>query len=484
MAHPAGIHRILVLQGSKVALQKPSGLTLAYLSFDITNLRILKTTGTPKERRHATRVEPLLKRRHLLLVTLVLTNVLGAEALPIFFDKLVPSWLAILLSVTAILLVGEILPQALFLRFRLTICAWAAWLIWGLFALFYVVAWPISKVLDFFLGKDHATGYSRSGLKELAGMQQNLTTDEVTMIHGVLELREKVVADVLTPLEDVFMLSLDHPLDQSTMSLILSRGHSRIPVYDGDRSNIVGMLLVKRLIAVNPADARPIRSISLHPLPAVEPTHDLFSTLNEFQQGRSHMAVVREEIPTFAPAPSSPTLDQSQHPFAEARAALKGGRVTKWARALPPDDDLQHPLLESPPSPSRHWGRVLGIVTLEDVIEELIKEEIEDETSRMVLRRKTRPRPPGDYAARCALKAFRKWRLKARRRAGRGMTTPASRAPSRSTFASPKIAHSTWPIPTIGPDPETTTTTVTTSVITAMPPPAPRKAVPRKQEEK
>ena len=50
---------------------------------------------------------PLVERHHLLLVTLLMGNALAMEALPIFLDRLVPSWAAVLLSVTAVLIFGE-----------------------------------------------------------------------------------------------------------------------------------------------------------------------------------------------------------------------------------------------------------------------------------------------------------------------------------------------------------------------------------------
>ena len=55
---------------------------------------------------------PILQKHHLLLVTLLLCNAAAMEALPIFLDAIVPSVLAIVISVTAVLFFGEIIPQA------------------------------------------------------------------------------------------------------------------------------------------------------------------------------------------------------------------------------------------------------------------------------------------------------------------------------------------------------------------------------------
>lgn len=69
--------------------------------------------------------------------------------------------------------------------------------------------------------------------------------DEVNIISGALELRRKTVADVMTRIEDVFMLDYEAVLDFETVSEIMKSGYSRIPVYEGNRQNIVTMLYIK-----------------------------------------------------------------------------------------------------------------------------------------------------------------------------------------------------------------------------------------------
>lgn len=69
--------------------------------------------------------------------------------------------------------------------------------------------------------------------------------DEVNIISGALELRKKTVADVMTRIEDVFMLDYEAILDFETVSEIMKSGYSRIPVYESNRQNIVTMLYIK-----------------------------------------------------------------------------------------------------------------------------------------------------------------------------------------------------------------------------------------------
>ncbi len=89
-----------------------SGLTLGLMSLDVVDLQVLIRSGTDKEKRYAAAIEPLVKHQHYLLVTLLLCNAAAMEALPLFIDRLADPVTAIVISVTAVLLFGEIIPQA------------------------------------------------------------------------------------------------------------------------------------------------------------------------------------------------------------------------------------------------------------------------------------------------------------------------------------------------------------------------------------
>lgn len=101
------------------------------------------------------------------------------------------------------------------------------------------MAWPVAKLLEFVLGPHHGIIYRRAELKELIAMHSSvgeyggdLKTDTVTIIGGALDLQEKVVKQAMTPIEDVFMLSIDAKLDYETLRKICLTGHSRVPVYE------------------------------------------------------------------------------------------------------------------------------------------------------------------------------------------------------------------------------------------------------------
>ena len=84
-----------------------SGLTMGLLSLDVSQLEILMKAGKPQEQKYAEKIYPIVKKHHLLLVTLLLANAVAVETMPICMDKIAGSLTAIIVSVTAVLLFGE-----------------------------------------------------------------------------------------------------------------------------------------------------------------------------------------------------------------------------------------------------------------------------------------------------------------------------------------------------------------------------------------
>ncbi|KAF9912077.1 hypothetical protein EC991_001023 [Linnemannia zychae] len=309
-----------------------AGLTIGLMGLDETNLHVLMASGSPKEQFHAETVFGLLSRgKHWVLVTLLLGNVIVNETLPVVLDsELGGGVVAILISTLLIVIFGEIIPQAVCARYGLAIGAYCAKPMLIFMYIMSPIAYPIALLLDSWLGVHHGTTYRRTELKTLVSLHQvngigELTDDEVTIIASVLDLKEKPVSMVMTPLEDVFTLSEDAILDEELMEEIVSAGYSRIPIYrHDDPSNFIGMLLVKRLITYDPEDHIAVREFKINSLPEAAPNTSCLDILNFFQEGRSHMAMVTSE---------------------------PGG-----------------------------FGLPVGVITLEDVIEELLGEEIVDES--------------------------------------------------------------------------------------------------------
>jgi metal transporter CNNM len=173
----------------------------------------------------------------------------------------------------------------------------------GLMWLMAPVAWPTAKLLDKLLGEDHGTTYKKAGLKTLVTLhktlgpapEDRLNQDEVTIISAVLDLKSKPVGSIMTPMKNVFTMSVDTVLDERMMNIILSAGYSRIPIHTPDNpKNFVGMLLVKMLITYDPEDAVCVREFALATLPETRPETSCLDIINFFQEGKSHMVLVSE----------------------------------------------------------------------------------------------------------------------------------------------------------------------------------------------
>ena len=102
-----GIHVDLFVYLIFLLLGLMSGLTMGLLSLDSTTLKVLTEGGTASEKKHAKRILPLVKRHHWLLCTLLLANAAAVEAMPIFLDRISSPLIAIVVSVTAVLIFGE-----------------------------------------------------------------------------------------------------------------------------------------------------------------------------------------------------------------------------------------------------------------------------------------------------------------------------------------------------------------------------------------
>ncbi|XP_069095590.1 metal transporter CNNM2 isoform X3 [Pleurodeles waltl] len=313
-----------------------SGLNLGLMALDPMELRIVQNCGTEKEKNYAKRIEPVRRQGNYLLCSLLLGNVLVNTTLTILLDDIAGSGLvAVVVSTIGIVIFGEIVPQAICSRHGLAVGANTIFLTKFFMMMTFPASFPVSKLLDCVLGQEIGTVYNREKLLEMLRVTDpynDLVKEELNIIQGALELRTKTVEDVMTPLRDCFMIAGDGVLDFNAMSEIMESGYTRIPVYEGERSNIVDLLFVKDLAFVDPDDCTPLKTITRfynHPLHFVFNDTKLDAMLEEFKKGKSHLAIVQ--------------------------------RVNNEGEGDP-------------------FYEVLGIVTLEDVIEEIIKSEILDET--------------------------------------------------------------------------------------------------------
>ncbi|XP_034752894.1 metal transporter CNNM4 [Etheostoma cragini] len=278
-----------------------SGLNLGLMALDPMELRIVQSCGTEKEKKYARKIEPIRSKGNYLLCSLLLGNVLVNTTLTILLDDLTGSGLgAVVASTVGIVIFGEIVPQALCSRHGLAVGADTILVTKFFMFLTFPVSFPVSKLLDFMLGEEIGIVYNREklvGMLKVTEPYNDLVKEELNMIQGALELRNKTVEDVMTPTDHCFMIQADAVLDFNTMSEIMESGYTRIPVYDDERSNIVDILYVKDLAFVDPDDCTTLKTITKfynHPVHFVFHDTKLDAMLEEFKKGKSHLAIVQK----------------------------------------------------------------------------------------------------------------------------------------------------------------------------------------------
>jgi metal transporter CNNM len=438
-----------------------AGLTMGLLSLDPLMLLIkMRAAGSQREKDQAAAILPIVKQHHRLLVTLLLLNSMANEALPLFLEVLVSPVVAVILSVTFVLFFGEIIPSAVFTGpQKVELASKMVPLVRVVMVLLWPIAYPIAKILDVVLHDDEEEGenaFNRGELSALVRIQyeermatkqirkleraqyrrgnssrslmseqnafqsiknkhhmrasrpmelspsneavhsdmlhaetQSLISessgtfppdanfkrttsihlDEVMIVEGALQMKTTTALDIFCPLNRMYAVPYDLILNEDNVVDIYSSGYSRIPVYERNPekprspASIRGLLITKHLIVVNMNEERPLSTLPLFVPPCVSPKTNLIDLVNLFQTGkRGHFALVC----------ARPKVGEE---------ALKGGKPLPASAGL------------------------MGIITLEDALEELLQEQIYDENDRME-----------KEAQKIARWVCRKWKVLKRRR--------------------------------------------------------------------
>ncbi|CAM38567.1 conserved hypothetical protein [Leishmania braziliensis MHOM/BR/75/M2904] len=314
-----------------------AGLTLALLGLDTLSLEIIADSGSEPDKTYAQKILPIRHLGNQLLCTLILGNVMVNTLIAQITDSHIHGWVATVISTALTTFGGEVIPQALMSAHALQVGSKSAPLVKFFVFIFWPVCKPLSMILDKFIGKDPGQIYERNELKKLMFMhaarsaESGIGAGEVDLMVGAMELHEKTVMEVMTPVSDMLMLEANERLNEETIQLISDHGHSRIPVYQTTKNNVIGVLFAKDLLMANPQENTKVLLLvkfynrRCH---VVASETKLISMLRYFQTGKSHIALVQEV---------------QQRPYGDP------------------------------------YYEVKGLVTMEDIIEELIHSEIFDE---------------------------------------------------------------------------------------------------------
>lgn len=306
-----------------------SGLNVAVLSLDLADLKRKAKLGN----KQAKRILPLRTNVHLLLGSILFTNVAAASATSILLGDHLNGWIAALISTFLLVILGEVFPQALFSKNALMWTSRFSFLLKAMVAVTYVASKPLQLLLDKLFPPRSAQLQSRHELglvmkEHLGDDNSELDDDEIEIIQGALLLSEKHVRDIMTDIRHTYWMEPGTKLDGAKIDEIKDKGFSRIPIFDHKLTKCYGLLLMKDLVDIDfDSTDYTVDDMALHPTQIVG---------------------------------SKTALDTMFRKFIAARAHL-----------IPVEKD----------------DKIVGIVTIEDLIEEIIGHEIEDETDRIKHRR-------------------------------------------------------------------------------------------------
>lgn len=308
-----------------------SGLNVAFMSLNLSDLRRKAKLGNA----YAKRLLPLRRNAHLTLAAILLTNVAAASAAPLVIENSLNGLAAAVISTLLLVVFAEIMPQALFVPRALNACGRLYPLLRAMIVVTYPIAKPLQLLLDRLFGPQKSELHTRHELglimnEHLKNESSELDEDEIEIMRGALQLSEKRVRDIMTPIEKTYWLTPDTLVTPELVIEIKRLGHSRVPVFNRKLRRGFGVLLVKDLLALDFA-AKPLRIDEL-PLHGSDPVGSMTALDTMFR--------------TFISAPS---------------------------HLLPIEKN----------------GHIVGIVTIEDLLEEILGHEIRDETDRSEPRQPT-----------------------------------------------------------------------------------------------
>jgi CBS domain containing-hemolysin-like protein len=319
---------ILVVVGTITVSAICSGLNVSIMALDPADLRRKAKLGDSDARR----VRPFRKNIHLTLSAILLTNVAAVSATSLVLESVFYGLIAGILSTLLVVIFGEILPQALFVRQALKVCSRLTPLLRLMIFLTYPVSKPLQLMLDSLFKGERARLQTRHELglmisEHLGTKESELDEDEVEIIRGALQLSEKRVRDILMPMKNVYWLEPQTVINDTKIDEIVAKGRSRIPIFNAQKTICYGVLLVKQLLDID-FDSQEVRvdDLPLHPTQTVGSMTALDTMFRKFMGAHSHLMPVEKD------------------------------------------------------------DKIIGIITIEDLIEEILGREIEDETDRRMAR--------------------------------------------------------------------------------------------------
>lgn len=274
-----------------------SGLNIAIMSLDIGDLKRKARLGNNA----AKRVLPLRRNYHLTLASILLVNVAVVSATSLVLESVMSGVLAGLLGTLLIVTLGEIIPQAVFSQRALHFCGFFSPLMRVMIIATYPASKPLQLLLDKMFGQASHALQSRHELglvitEHLNNVTSELDEDEIEIMRGALTLSEKRVREIMTPMNRVYWLTFDTLIDADKIRQIQTMSWSRIPVFSEDLTECHGVILMKDLVNINfDTSGVLVSELPLHPTKLVGSMTALDTMFRRFIAAHTHLMPVEKD---------------------------------------------------------------------------------------------------------------------------------------------------------------------------------------------
>lgn len=278
--------------------------------FSLTSLQLSELKE--KKGRWGLKVNSLLEKPRELLITIYIGNELVNIAVAVITTSIfitllgnVGVGIAIGVGTFLLLVFGEIIPKSLSMKFPQTYALSAAYPL----RLFFSLVQPIQKFLTSLaeklismvgikLRKNKKTAITDDEFRTMVQMSEGegvIDSEESGLIHNVIEFGETTVGEIMTPKIDMFTLSINNKLED-ILPRIVENFYARVPVYDKEEENIAGILFTKDLNRLKhlPPEKFSLKSI-LRPFLSVPQSKKIKELLQEFKKSKRHMAIALDE---------------------------------------------------------------------------------------------------------------------------------------------------------------------------------------------
>jgi metal transporter CNNM len=299
-----------------------SGLNVALMALDITDLKRLSKLGN-RDARIALKIR---KKTHLSLASILFTNVAVISATSLILSNFLNGIVAGLVSTLLIVVFGEILPQAFAVKHSLRAIALFAPFLRGITLLTYPITKPLQLLLDKLIGPEDEKLHSRHELgllisDHLGHAASELDGDEVEIVKNALQLSEKRVKEIMLPVDQVYYMTEGDVIDAAKIDELKLENYSRIPIFNKQKTVCERFLVLKDLVDID-FDSRPhtLDELKTHETKTFGSMTALDTMFRKFISTKKHMLIIEKD------------------------------------------------------------GAIAGVVTIEDLIEEILGHEIEDES--------------------------------------------------------------------------------------------------------